>query len=100
MASAPPATPEYSVSQPALLPMISTTMQRPCDAAVVWMRSMTSVAMSIAVWKPNVKSVPYRSLSIVLGRPMTFSPSLERRFAVLCVPLPPRVTRQSSFKSL
>ena len=97
MMSAPPAMPEYSVSQPALLPMISMTMQRPWLAAVVWMRSMTSVAMSTAVWKPKVTSVPQMSLSIVLGRPMTCSPSSESRFAVLCVPLPPRQTRQSSF---
>ena len=34
MISAPPAMPEYSVSHPALLPMISMTMQRRCMDAV------------------------------------------------------------------
>ena len=85
------------VSQPALLPMSSMTMQRPWLAAVVWMRSITSVAMSTAVWKPKVTSVPQISLSMVLGKPMTFSPSSASMFAVLCVPFPPSVTRQSSF---
>ena len=43
-------------------------------------------------------SVPQRSLSMVLGRVTTLTPSARRRFAVLWVPLPPRITRQSSFR--
>ena len=97
--SAPPARPAYSVSQPALLPISSTTMQRLWLPAVVCTRSMTSVAMSTAEWKPKVTSVPQMSLSMVLGRPMTFSPSSARRLAVLCVPLPPRHSTHSSCMS-
>ena len=49
MMSAPPAMPEYSVSQPALLPMISHHHAAPVAGVVVMMRSITSVAMSTAV---------------------------------------------------
>ncbi len=35
--------------------------------AVEWMESITVDAISTADWKPNVISVPHRSLSIVLG---------------------------------
>ena len=65
--SAPDAIPAYSVSQPALCPMTSTMNTRECENAVEWMESMTVVAISTADWKPNVISVPHRSLSIVLG---------------------------------
>ena len=58
MMSAPPAMPAYRVSQPALLPMISMHITRLWLPAVVWMRSITSVAISTAVWKPKVTSVP------------------------------------------
>ena len=44
---------------------------RLCDSAVVCRRSIASVAICTAVWKPNVKSVPARSLSIVFGTPTT-----------------------------
>ena len=74
-------------------------MQRLWLPAVVCTRSMASVAISMAEWKPKVTSVPKMSLSMVLGRPMIFSPSSERRLAVLWVPLPPRHRRQSSFIS-
>jgi len=89
--------PDCSVSQPALLPISSTTITRPWLSAVVCSRSITSVAMSQAVLKPKVTSVPQMSLSMVLGRPITFSPSSDSSFAVLWVPLPPSATRQSSF---
>ena len=88
--------PAFSGSQPTLWPMISTMNTRPWDAAVVWMQSMASVAMSTALWKPKVMSVPQRSLSMVLGRVTMFRPCSRSRFAVLWVPLPPRITRQSS----
>ncbi len=77
--------------------MISTMKMRPWEAAVVWIMSMQSVAMSTADWKPKVMSVPHRSLSMVLGRVTTFRPCSLSRLAVLWVPLPPRITRQSSW---
>ena len=46
--SAPPAMPAFSVSQPALWPMTSTIKTRLWEAAVVWMQSITSVAMPMA----------------------------------------------------
>ena len=61
--------------QPAWRPMTSTTITRLCDSAVVCRRSIASVAICTAVWKPNVKSVPARSLSIVFGTPTTSMPS-------------------------
>ena len=51
--------------------MTSTTITRSCDSAVVWRRSIASVAIWTAVQKPKVKSVPERSLSIVFGTPTT-----------------------------
>ena len=95
MTSAPEAMPACSVSQPALWPMTSTINTRLCENAVEWMESMTCTAISIADWKPNVICVPQRSLSMVLGSVTTFTPCSLSRFAVLCVPLPPRMTRQS-----
>ena len=80
--------------------MTSTMNTRPWEAAVVWMQSMAAVAMSTALWKPKVMSVPQISLSMVLGRVTTFSPSSRSRLAVLWVPLPPRMTRQSSPSAL
>ena len=47
--------------------MTSHTSTRLCDSAVVCRRSIASVAICTAVWKPNVKSVAARSLSIVFG---------------------------------
>ena len=96
MTSAPEAMPACSVSQPALWPMISTMNTREWEKAVEWMESMTSEAMFTADWKPKVSSVPHRSLSMVLGSVTTFTPFSRSRFAVLCVPLPPRMTRQSN----
>ncbi len=69
--------------------MTSTTMTRLCDSAVVCSRSIASVAICTAVWKPNVKSVPARSLSIVLGTPTTFTPASARRRATPSVSSPP-----------
>ena len=74
MTSAPPAIPACRVSQPTLWPMTSTMNTRPWEVAVVWMQSMTLVAISTALWKPKVMSVPHRSLSMVLGRVTTLQP--------------------------
>ena len=55
--------------QPACRPIVSMTMIRRCDSAVVRSRSTASMTMLMAVSKPNVKSVADRSLSMVLGTP-------------------------------
>ena len=75
---APLATPAYSAIQPASRPITSTTNTRLCEAAVVNRRSIDSVAISTAVLKPNVTSVRSRSLSMVLGTPMTRRPCFEQ----------------------
>jgi len=72
---APPAIPACNAIHPASRPMTSTTITRPCDVAVVNKRSMHSVAKSTAVSNPNVAVVLSRSLSIVLGTPMTRRPA-------------------------
>ena len=59
--------------------MTSRMMTRLCDSAVVCRRSMASVAICTAVWKPKVTSVPARSLSIVLGTPTTGTLSAASR---------------------
>ena len=55
--------------------MTSTMITRLWDSAVVCSRSIASVAICTAVWKPKVKSVAARSLSIVFGTPTTLIPS-------------------------
>ena len=93
--------------------MTSTTITRLCDSAVVCRRSIASVAICTAVWKPNVKSVPARSLSIVLGTPTTLMPVLgqlagdaqrvlaaDRDQRVDAEPLEAAWTRSSPFSSL
>jgi hypothetical protein len=50
---------------------------------------MASVAICTAVWNPNVKSVADRSLSIVLGTPTTFTPSVASLCATPSVSSPP-----------
>ena len=92
--SAPPAIPAFRVRNPTLCPITSTINTRPWEAAVVWIWSIHCVAISTALWKPNVISVPHRSLSMVFGSVTILRPSSLKRFAVLCVPLPPRMTRQ------
>ena len=52
--SAPPAMPLMTAIQPAWRPITSTTITRLCDSAVVWRRSIASVAIVTAVSKPNV----------------------------------------------
>ena len=74
MTSPPPAIPAWSAIHPACRPITSTTITRWCDSAVVWSRSIASVATWSAVSKPNVASVAPRSLSIVFGTPTTFTP--------------------------
>ena len=79
--SAPPASPEYVAIQPAWRPITSTTITRSWLSAVVCSRSIASVAICTAVWKPNVKSVAERSLSIVFGTPTTLHAVARRACA-------------------
>ena len=69
-------------------------MTRLCDSAVVCRRSIASVAICTAVWKPKVTSVPARSLSIVLGTPTTGTPSAASRAATPSVSSPPMGIRR------
>src|SRR4051812_42472226 len=95
--SAPPAMPLCRAIQPAWRPMTSSTSTRLWLSAVVWRRSRASVATCTAVSKPNVISVPPRSLSIVLGTPMTGSPcSPCSRLAAPSVSSPPMAIRPST----
>jgi hypothetical protein len=64
-------------------------MTRSWDSAVVRRRSIASVAICTAVWKPNVSSVPPRSLSIVFGTPTTGTPDSPSRAATPSVSSPP-----------
>ena len=84
---------------PTCRPITSTTMTRSCDSAVVWSRSMASVAISTAVAKPKVKSVPAMSLSIVLGTPTTGNPSSCISRAQERVPSPPTTTSASTSRA-
>ncbi len=52
--SAPPAMPEWMAIQPAWRPITSTTITRSWLSAVVCSRSIASLAICTAVWKPNV----------------------------------------------
>ena len=57
---------------------------------------MASLAMFTAVSKPKVKSVPDRSLSMVLGTPTTFTPRSASLVATPRVSSPPIATRAST----
>ena len=97
--SAPPAIPDDSAIHPALRPITSTTMSRSWLSAVVWSRSIASVATCTAVANPMHASVPDRSLSIVFGMPTTGTPSDDMWAAAPIVPSPPIVTRASTPRS-
>ena len=88
--------PAASVSQPARWPMTSARMIRWWLWAVLWSRSMASVAMVSEVANPIVASVSTTSLSMVLGSITMLSPALTSRRLFLAVPLPPMHTRASS----
>src|SRR5438067_1808667 len=57
--------------------MTSKTITRSWLSAVVWRRLSASVADETAESNPKVKSVPSRSLSMVLGTPTTGMPYFE-----------------------
>ena len=94
--SAPPAIPDDSAIHPALRPITSTTISRSWLSAVVWSRSIASVATCTAVANPMHASVPDRSLSIVFGMPTTGTPSDDMCAAAPIVPSPPIATRAST----
>ncbi len=93
--SAPPAMPAFTAIQPACRPMTSTTMTRLCDSAVVWSRSIASVAMLTAVWNPMDRSVPSTSLSMVFGMAIIATPASATLLAACTVPSPPMQTSAS-----
>ncbi len=70
-------------------------MTRWCDSAVVWSLSRASVAVSTAVEKPKVISVAFKSLSMVLGTPITGTPNLTSSPATFRVPSPPITIKAS-----
>ncbi|CAM5721427.1 hypothetical protein SALBM135S_03511 [Streptomyces alboniger] len=86
---APPAMPDSRAIQPAWRPMTSTTITRWWESAVVFRRSMASVATPTAVSKPKVRSVEEMSLSIVFGTPTTGTPASDSMRAAVSVPSPP-----------
>src|SRR5579875_912804 len=94
--SAPPASPECRAIQPAWRPITSTTRIRWWLSAVVCSRSIASVAICSAVSKPKVWSVAPRSLSIVLGTPITGTPAAWSLWAAPRVSSPPIAISPSS----
>ncbi len=97
--SAPPAIPAVTAIQPASRPITSTTCTRLCASVVECRRSTASVAIVTAVSKPKQASVPFRSLSMVLGTPTQGTPRLISSSEMDCVSSPPRAIRASSFSS-
>lgn len=93
--SEPLATPAVRAIQPALRPITSQTMTRWWLSAVECSLSIASVAVATAVRNPIVISEPTRSLSIVLGIPITLMPHSTSREAPLMVPSPPITTSAS-----
>ena len=94
--SAPPAMPTVTAIQPASRPMTSTTWTRLWASVVECRRSTASVAIITAVSKPKQTSVPERSLSMVLGTPMQFTPRLASSTEMDCVSSPPMAMSASS----
>src|SRR6185437_2909568 len=95
-----PATPAVSAIQPASRPITSHTMTRLWASAVVCSRSMASVAMLTAVSNPKQTSVPFRSLSMVLGTPTPGTPAWMSALVTDCVSSPPMAMSASSLLAL
>ena len=94
--SAEPAIPDSNAIHPAFLPITSHSIILWCDSAVVWSLSNASVTTSIAVLNPKVTSVDAKSLSMVLGTPITLTPFLAKSLADVKVPSPPMTTSTST----
>jgi len=69
-ASAPEAIALFWARKPASRPITSTKKMRSCEVAVSLILSTHSTIVFNAVSYPMVKSVPYKSLSIVPGSPI------------------------------
>ena len=79
--------------KPASRPKIRKTPIRSCEPSVVRWRLISSLARVIADEKPMQYSVPWTSLSIVLGMAMSGTPLADRTSAKLRVSSPPIATR-------
>ena len=79
--------------KPASRPKIRNTPIRSWEPRVVRWRLISSLARVIAVEKPMQYSVPWTSLSIVLGMATIGMPWLDRTSAKLSVSSPPIATR-------
>ena len=66
---------------------------RSCDPSVVRWRLMASLARVMAVEKPMQYSVPWTSLSMVLGIAMSLTPLSASVWEKLSVSSPPMGTR-------
>ena len=86
----------YSAENPASRPKIRNTPMRSCDPRVVRWRLISSRARVIADEKPTQYSVPWTSLSIVLGIASSGNPASTSTREKLRVSSPPIVTRQST----
>ncbi len=75
--------------------MVSTTITRWCDSALVCILSIASTALATALSKPKVTSVSMRSLSMVFGTPTKGIPFLHKRLAMERLPSPPIHTNAS-----
>ena len=95
-ASAPEAIALFCARKPASRPITSTKKIRSCEVAVSRILSTQSTIVFKAVSYPIVESVPYKSLSIVPGKPMQgTSNSLANICAPLNEPFPPITTNAS-----
>ena len=95
-ASAPAAIAPLRARNPASRPITSMKNRRSCEVAVSRILSTHCMMVLRAVSYPIVVSVPYRSLSIVPGRPtigMLYSVAKMR--APVREPSPPITTRES-----
>ena len=99
-ASAPAAIAEFCARNPASRPITSMKKMRSCEFAVSRILSTQSIIVLSVVSYPIVLSVPYRSLSIVPGKPMQGkSYSSAKSMAPVSDPLPP-ITISASIPSL
>ena len=95
-ASAPEAMALFCARKPASRPITSMKKMRSWEFAVSRILSTHSTMVFSAESYPMVASVPYRSLSMVPGRPMMgMSYSRAKSCAPVREPFPPMTTRAS-----
>ena len=90
----------YSAENPASRPKIRNTPIRSCEPSVVRWRLIASFARVIAVENPMQYSVPWTSLSMVLGIAISATPASARTCEYDSVSSPPIVTSTSMPSSL